>query len=138
MLGQTKPLKEEEKTAEQIAKEKALVEQRKVQEEFDMKNAAGAAKELKKSEMVDWRNHEKLNMVTKMAIGYFEQSFSFADYLKERTEKESKLQSGKSGKDGHTKDNLNLNGSGDEQSGSDDEEEEEEAVIADWDRAQAE
>ena len=104
-----------------------------------MKNAAGAAKELKKSEMVDWRNHDKLNLVTKMAIGYFEQSFSFADYLKERTEKESKLQSGKSGKDaGHTKDNLNLNGSGDEQSGSDDEEEEEEAAIADWDRAQAE
>lgn len=91
MLGQTKPVKEEEKTAEQIAKEKALAEQRKIQEEFDTRNAAGAAKELKKSEMVDWRNHDKLNVVTKMAIGYFEQSYSFEDYLKERTEKEAKL-----------------------------------------------
>jgi len=41
--------------------------------------------------MVDWRNHDKLNVVTKMAIGYFEQSYSFEDYLKERTEKEAKL-----------------------------------------------
>ena len=43
-----------EKTPEQIAKEQALAEQRKLQEEFDRKNAAGAAKELKKSEVVDW------------------------------------------------------------------------------------
>ena len=94
MLGQPKP--GEEKTPAQLAKEAALAEQRRVQEEFDKKNAAGAAKELKKSEMVDWRNHPLLNNVTKMAIGYFEQSYSYEDYLVERTEKESKLKSAKS------------------------------------------
>lgn len=98
MLGQPKP--GEEKTEAQIVKERALAEQRKIQEEFDKKNAAGAAKELKKSEMVDWRNHDTLNKVTKMAIGYYEKSFSYEDYLEERNQKESKLNSSKSGKDG--------------------------------------
>lgn len=89
MLGQSKP--GEEKTAAQIAKEQAMAEQRKIQEEFDKKNASGAAKELKKSEMVDWRNHETLNKVTKLAIDYFEHSYSYEDYLEERNQKESKL-----------------------------------------------
>ena len=119
-----------------------MAEQRRIQEEFDKKNAAGAAKELKKSEMVDWKNHATLNKVTKMAIGYFEKSYTFEDYLTERTEKESKLQVGKSGKDaaGNSvpKGKSGIDGSEDEGTNSEDEEEEEDEGVEGWDRAEAE
>ena len=58
---------------------------------MDKKNASGASKDLKKSEMIDWRNHETLNTVTKQAIQYFENSYHFEDYMEERTEKENKI-----------------------------------------------
>ena len=45
--------------------------------------------------MVDWINHPMLNKVTKMAIGYFETSYNYDDYLVERSEKEGKLKSAK-------------------------------------------
>ena len=57
---------------------------------MDKKNASGASKDLKKSEMIDWRNHETLNLVTKQAIQYFENNYHFNDYMEERTEKENK------------------------------------------------
>ena len=139
MLGQSKP--GEEKTAAQIAKEQAMAEQRKIQEEFDKKNASGAAKELKKSEMVDWRNHETLNKVTKLAIDYFEHSYSYEDYLEERNQKESKLQTAKSGKDGSQtflKDKSRRGGSDDEMYSSQEEEEEEDDNMVLWDRNEAE
>jgi hypothetical protein len=74
-----------------------LTEQRKIQEEFDKKNAAGVAKELKKSEIVDWRNNSMLNKVTKMAISYFEDKYCIEDYILERNEKESNLKGNKQG-----------------------------------------
>ena len=112
-----------------------------MQEEFDKKNAAGAAKDLKKSELVDWRNHDTLNQVTKMAIGYFESSYSFEDYLVERNQKEGKL-AGKSGSK-ENKSKERAEGSGGEgdmgESDSDfEEEEEEDPNASNWDRANAE
>ena len=133
---------EEQKTPEQLAKEKALAEQRRIQEEFDRKNAAGAVKELKKSEIVDWRNHETLNNVTKMAISYFEQGYSLSDYIDERNEKESNIKgSNKQSGSNVPKDKLALDGGSggdDSDMDDDDEEEEEEDAVSNWDRAEAE
>ena len=120
-----------------------MAEQRRIQEEFDRKNAAGAVKELRKSEIVDWRNHETLNKVTKMAIAYFEQGYSLSDYIDERNEKESNIKGGSSKQSGSNvpKDKLALDGGSggdDSDMDDDDEEEEEEDAVSNWDRAEAE
>ena len=57
----------------------------------DRKNAAGVSKDLRKSEIIDWRNHGTLNQVTKTALNYFEGNFDYNDYIVERNEKESKI-----------------------------------------------
>ena len=77
-----------------------------------------------------------------MAINYFEDRFSFTDYIDERHEIENSKK-GKAGAQGITgsqqkeKDKLAQDGSDDEDNDSDEEEEEEEAAH-DWDRAEAE
>ena len=105
---------------------------------MDKKNAAGVSKDLKKSEMIDWRNHETLNKVTKTAIQYFEGNFHFGDYMAERTEKESKI-SGQKGASGQKVGEKGANQLDDgSEMNSDLEEEEEDDVNPDWNRAMAE
>ena len=140
---QFKALGEEpkEKTPEQLAKEAALAEQKRIADAIDAKNAAGAAKELKKSEMVDWRSHPALNKVTKMSISYFESKFSYDDYIEEKNEKESNMKGSKTGgsanKDSSSKAASTVGDSGGSDIDDDDDEEEDETVL-NWNRAEAE
>lgn len=46
---------------------------------------------MKKSEFINWRTHETLNDVTKMCIEYFENGYSFDEYLEERSKKDNKF-----------------------------------------------
>jgi hypothetical protein len=46
---------------------------------------------MKKSEFINWRTHETLNDVTKMCIEYFENGYSFDQYLDERSKKDNKF-----------------------------------------------
>ena len=89
----------------------------KVQSKMDTRNASGAARDLKRNEMIDWQNSDALNTATKMAIRFFEREFTFDQFLKEKEEKEgAKVQDQESG------DEL------------DDQEAEEELGIPGWDR----
>ena len=43
------------------------------------------AKDIKKSEMIEWEDHPTLNQVTKEAIRYFKEHFSYDEYMLEKT-----------------------------------------------------
>ena len=95
--------------------------------------------------MVDWRNSETLNKVTKLAIGYFEANYAYDDYLEERNQKESKLSGGSksqaSSNNGKDKGDNNTNERDVVSDDSDFEEEEEEEdgnAVGKWDRNAAE
>ena len=93
----------------------------KVQSKMDTRNASGAARDLKRNEMIDWQSSDALNTATKMAIRFFEREFTFEQFLKEKEEKEGvKCQDQESG------DEL------------DDQEAEEDLGIPGWDRQWAE
>lgn len=103
---------------------------------MDKKNAAGVSKDLRKSELIDWRNHETLNNVTKTAIQYFESSYCFSNYMEERNHKESKIVKKEVGITQKPGDKNQLNS--DSEMNSELEEEEIDAPDPDWNRAMAE
>jgi len=63
------------------------------QMQMDRKNAAGAARDLKKNEAIEWRDHPTLNAVTKTSIQFFERVYKFDDFMVERTQQEASLKS---------------------------------------------
>ena len=76
-----------------------------------------------------------------MAISYFEDKYSFQDYMFERNQKESKEKGNKSaqGQGGDVKASSMLEkDSGEENSDEDDDEEEEEEAAINWNRGEAE
>jgi len=46
---------------------------------------------MRKSEFINWRGHATLNEVTKMCIEYYENNFSFDQYLEDRSKKDNKF-----------------------------------------------
>jgi hypothetical protein len=47
--------------------------------------------DLKKHEDIDWNNNPNLNPVTKTCLNYFQGTYSFEEYLDERSKKDSKF-----------------------------------------------
>lgn len=58
---------------------------------LDSKSAGQLQKEMRKSEFINWRGHPTLNEVTKMCIEYYENNFSFDQYLDDRSKKDTKF-----------------------------------------------
>jgi hypothetical protein len=46
---------------------------------------------MKKNEFINWRSHPTLNEVTKMSIEFYENGFSFDNYLDDRAKKDNKF-----------------------------------------------
>lgn len=111
--------------------------------ELDSKSAGQLSKEMKKSEFINWRTHQTLNEVTKMAIEYYEQNYQFDTYLDDRAKKDNKFvnplkDEDEDGGDGEDKPNRGENDS--EFSMSDEDEEMSQGnpeLDQQWDRAMA-
>jgi hypothetical protein len=58
---------------------------------LDTKSASQLQKEMRRSEFINWRGHPNLNEVTKMCIEYYENNFSFDQYLDDRSKKDTKF-----------------------------------------------
>jgi hypothetical protein len=56
---------------------------------MDKKNAAGAAKDLRKNEAIEWWDHPTLNQVTKSSIQFYEDFYSYSDFMVERSQQEA-------------------------------------------------
>jgi hypothetical protein len=83
------PENEEQKVIlDEAAKAAALKKQAQV-DKIDKKNAAGAARDLKKNEAIEWRDHPTLNLVTKASIDFYEDYYNFDDFMVERTQQEA-------------------------------------------------
>jgi hypothetical protein len=46
---------------------------------------------MRKSEFIDWREHQTLNNVTKLCIDYYETNYTFDTYLDDRSKKDNKF-----------------------------------------------
>ena len=47
--------------------------------------------EIRKHEAIEWNTNSNLNQITKACLNYFQNNFSFEEYIDERSKKDSKF-----------------------------------------------